>query len=539
MSIISIKNLSVEYASENSSTEALKNISVDVDKNEIIGIVGESGSGKSTLIKSIMRILSAPGLITSGEVLFDNKDILKMSNEQIFDIRWKGISLVKQKALNSLNPVAKIGYQISLPFRYHMGLNKVDADKKARELLDLVNIDAVHFDSYPHELSGGMRQRVIIAMAMALQPKLIIMDEPTTALDVITEHEIIDSIRTLQKKLKFSIIFITHDLNLLLQFADKVCVLYNGELVDYGSVGQIKKGGKHNYTKKLLNSIPKINLIDHQINEQNKNDDKILSLKNIHVKYQLGSWLSPDILHALNNVSLDLFKGRITSIIGESGSGKSTIAKVITGLEDLYEGKILQYNGKESVDIIHNLKFRKDIQMIFQDPFSALNPIHSVLHHFERPLLRFGICSKNKVKSKALEFLEMVELNPADDFLYKFPHEMSGGECQRVCIARALCSSPNLIIADEPTSMLDVSIRSDILNLFIKLKEKFNLSILLITHDIASASICSQDIIVLKQGKIVESGSCKNIIKNPKHSYTKNLISASTNNWFAKKNNEN
>lgn len=213
MSILNINNLSVEYIGDKSSREVLKNISIDVDKNQIVGIVGESGSGKSTLIKSVMRILSAPGLITSGEVIFENKDILKMSDEEIFDIRWKGISLVKQKALNSLNPVFKIGYQMSLPFRYHMGLSKADAQQKARDLLDLVNIDLIHFDSYPHELSGGMRQRVIIAMAMALQPKLIIMDEPTTALDVITEHEIIDSIRSLQKKLNFSIIFITHDLD--------------------------------------------------------------------------------------------------------------------------------------------------------------------------------------------------------------------------------------------------------------------------------------------------------------------------------------
>lgn len=532
MSILNINNLSVEYIGDKSSTQALKNISIDVDENQIVGIVGESGSGKSTLIKSVMRILSAPGLITSGEVIFDNKDILKMSDEEIFDIRWKGISLVKQKALNSLNPVTKIGYQMSLPFRYHMGLSKVDAEQKARDLLDLVNIDLIHFDSYPHELSGGMRQRVIIAMAMALQPKLIIMDEPTTALDVITEHEIIDSIRSLQNKLNFSIIFITHDLNLLLQFADKVCVLYDGELVDYGSVDEIKLGGKHNYTKKLLDSMPKINLLDEKINEKNNNETKILSLENINVKYQLGSWLSPEILHAVNDVSLDLYKGKITSIIGESGSGKSTIAKVITGLEDLESGNILHFDGKKFSDMEHNLAFRKKVQMIFQDPFSALNPIHSVLHHFERPLLRFGMCSKNEIKSKTLELLEMVELTPAEEFLYKFPHEMSGGECQRVCIARALCSNPDLIIADEPTSMLDVSIRSDILNLFIKLKEEFNLSILLITHDIASASICSQDIIVLKKGKIVESGLSENIIKSPKHDYTKNLISASMDDWF-------
>jgi len=534
MSILSVKNLSVEYVTETSSIEALKNISIDVENNEILGIVGESGSGKSTLIKSIMRILSAPGLITSGEVLFNKKDILEMRDEEVLDIRWKGISLVKQKALNSLNPVSKIGHQIALTFRFHMGMNKTQSEEKARHLLDLVNIDQIHFNSYPHELSGGMRQRVIIAMAMALEPKLIIMDEPTTALDVITEHEIINSIRNLQRELNFSIIFITHDLNLLLQFADKVCVLYNGEVVDYGTTDSIKSGGNHDYTRRLLDAIPRINSSNSSTAHDKNSLNKILSIENIHVKYQLGSWILPEILHAVNNVSLNLYSSHITSIIGESGSGKSTIAKVITGLEDLAEGNLFEYNDKSQQNVVHNLEFRKNVQMIFQDPFSALNPIHNVLHHFERPLLRFSITSEKDIKSKACELLEMVELNPAEDFLYKFPHEMSGGECQRVCIARALCSNPKLIIADEPTSMLDVSIRSDILSLFIKLKKQFNLSILLITHDIASASICSDEILVLKNGKVVESGSTLDVIQNPEHDYTKKLLKASMDDWFIK-----
>jgi len=536
MSILNVKNLSVEYVSEKSSLNALDNISIDLDENEILGIVGESGSGKSTLIKSIMRILSAPGLITSGEVIFDNKDILKMSDNELSEIRWKGISLVKQKALNSLNPVAKIGHQLALPYTFHLGLSKSESQEKARRLLDLINIDQIYFDSYPHELSGGMRQRVIIAIALALEPKLVIMDEPTTALDVITEHEIINSIRRLQQELKFSVIFITHDLNLLLQFADKICVLYDGKLVDYGSTDTIKSGGQHDYTKTLLNAIPKINLSNEDV--KNDNSKKILSLENIHVKYQLGSWMIPNILHAVNDVSIDLYRGQITSIIGESGSGKSSIAKVILGLEKLDKGSLLDHSNESSNSVKHDLEFRKKVQMIFQDPFSALNPIHSVLHHFERPLLRFGITPKLDIRFKVCELLEMVELSPAEDFLYKFPHEMSGGECQRVSIARALCSNPKLIIADEPTSMLDVSIRSDILNLFIKLKKKYDLSILLITHDIASASICSDEIIVLKEGRMVESGSCLNIIQKPQHDYTKDLLKASMDDWFIKHNKE-
>ena len=244
--------------------------------------------------------------------------------------------------------------------------------------------------------------------------------------------------------------------------------------------------------------------------------------------------MSPNILHAVNDVSIDLYSGRITSIIGESGSGKSSIAKVISGLEKLDKGSLVDHSNESSNSVKHDLEFRKKVQMIFQDPFSALNPIHSVLHHFERPLLRFGITPKSDIKFKVCELLEMVELSPAEDFLYKFPHEMSGGECQRVSIARALCLNPKLIIADEPTSMLDVSIRSDILNLFIKLKKEYNLSILLITHDIASASICSDEIIVLKEGRVVESGSCLDIIQKPQHDYTKDLLKASMDDWFTK-----
>ena len=527
MSILRVKNLSVEYVTRDSSIEALKEVSINVEKNEILGIVGESGSGKSTLIKSIMRILSAPGLITSGEVIFNDHDILKMTDDDLSNIRWKEISLVKQKALNSLNPVSKIGHQLALPYIFHLGLSKIEAEKKARLLLDLIKIDQVYFNSYPHELSGGMRQRVIIAIALTLEPRLVIMDEPTTALDVITEREIISSIRNLQKELKFSIIFITHDLNLLLQLADKICVLYNGELIDYGSTKNIKSGGSHDYTKRLLKAIPQIDNSVRDKDKTNQEHEKILSLQNINVKYQLGSWTFPQVesLHAVNNISLELYRSHITSIIGESGSGKSTIAKAILGLEKLDSGDIKNHMDTHD-DVVYNLDYRKNVQMIFQDPFSALNPIHTVFHHLKRPLTRFKITKKNDIWSKACEFLEMVELNPAEQFLNKFPHEMSGGECQRVCIARALCSKPRLIIADEPTSMLDVSIRSDILKLFIKLKEKYHTSILLITHDIASASICSDYMIVLKDGKVVESGDCEKIINKPTHSYTKNLLRA-------------
>ena len=527
MSLITVKNLSVDFIAKNSAMHALKNASLAVKKNEILGIVGESGSGKSTLIKSILRILSAPGLITSGEVFFNNVDILKLNDSELNDIRWKEISFVKQKALNSLNPVKTIGDQLVLPYVFHKSYTKSQATESAYKLLDLVKIDHKYFDSYPHELSGGMRQRIIIAIALALKPKLVIMDEPTTALDVITEREIIKNILELKNELGFSIIFITHDLNLLLQFADKLCVLYDGSIIDSGTTETIKSGGNHEYTKKLLEAIPDIN--KSIIGTQDLTKNKVYSLKNINVTYQLGSWIVPDDLKAVNNFSIDLYEGSITALIGESGSGKSTIAKIITGLERSQSGELFHFfdNGKQPV--VFNMEYRKNIQMIFQDPFSALNSIHTVFHHLKRSYINFNIASSNTIiKEKAIKALEMVDLSPAESFLTKYPHEMSGGECQRVCIARALISKPKIIIADEPTSMLDVSIREEILKLFIRLKDQYSLSVLFITHDIASAAMISDEMVVLKEGSVVDIGSPESIINKSKDKYTKQLIKAST-----------
>ena len=532
MSLVKVENLSVDYIKENGANNAIKDVSLQVNDNEILGIVGESGCGKSTLIKSIMRILNAPGLITSGSIEFNGQDITSMNEDDLYSLRWKEISLVKQKALNSLNPVMKIGDQLAMPYTQHLGLDKSKSQVKARELLDLVGIDQIHFESFPHELSGGMRQRVIIAIALALKPKLVIMDEPTTALDVVNEHDIIHAIKDLQEQFGFSIIFITHDLNLLLQLADRMYVLLNGEIVDSGSVQEIKSGGSHEYTQKLLDSMPRIKLES----KNHVNKTKVLSLKNVNVSYQLGSWIFPDRLNAVNNVSFDLYKGGVTALIGESGSGKSTIAKVISGLEQPTSGNVEDLISNSEIKF--NLEYRKNVQMIFQDPFSALNPIHTVFHHFQRPFIRFGVVSREDMFKEASRLLRLVELEPAEDFLKKYPHEMSGGECQRVCIARALIPGPKLIIADEPTSMLDVSIRKDILELFIKLKEDFQTSILLITHDIASASICSDYILVLKDGSVIESGPSEKILSNPNNVYTKTLIDASDGSWY-KTNKEN
>jgi len=531
--LLKIENLKVEFLSENESKLALRNVSLSLHRNEILGIVGESGSGKSTLIKSIMRILPPPGIIIGGKIIFNGIDLLQMKETYINNLRWKKISFVKQKAMNSLNPVIKINEQLRFAYTYHLGIKKDIADKKINELIKLVNIEPKYLDAYPHELSGGMRQRVIIALALTLSPEIIIMDEPTTALDVITERNIILEILDLQKKIGFSIIFITHDFNLLLEFADNICVLKNGNIVDNGSRNNIKNGGNHSYTKELLNSIPKMSIVNSK-QLSSFNSPKLISVENLNVQFNLGSWVFPNSVNAVNNVSFIINKKEIVSLVGESGSGKTTIAKVLSGIYNLSSGNIYYKNDK-LIYSKDNLYFRKKIQLIFQDPYSSLNPIHTVFHHLKRPMVKFGINKNKSYWDTSIQLLESVGLFPAVDFLTKYPHEMSGGECQRVSIARALIPNPELLIADEPTSMLDVSIRKEIMELFLKLRNEFKLSILFITHDLPSATKYSERIIVLKKGEVIESGLSNEIINNPKHSYTIDLLNASKINWLSDK----
>ena len=540
--ILEIKQLCVDFLTEDKSTNAVIDFSLSIKNDEILGLVGESGSGKSTVIKSILRILPAPGVITNGEIIFQNKNLLDYNESDLSSIRWSKISLVKQKALNSLNPLLTIQDQIIDTIKAHETVSHKDAINRCQYLMDLVEIDKFYLKSYPHELSGGMRQRVVIAIALALKPKLIIMDEPTTALDVIIEKEIILKILELKAKLKFSLLFITHDLNLILSFADRIGVMQSGKLIDLEKATKIKSEGTNSYTKKLIDSIPNLKKIKKKpIISEHSN---LIIIKNLLKTFEQNSLLlKSDKIIAVNNVSFNINKNEIVGLVGESGSGKSTISKILTKLIDYDKGEII-FNDKLISDIRSKddlLSFRKNIQMIFQDPFASLNSIHTVFHHLSRPILihnSFKNMSndeiKASVKEKILKILSEVGLNPPKDFLYRFPHEMSGGERQRISLARALLVEPKVIIADEPTSMLDMSIRMEILDLFKELQIKKGISILFITHDIASACYISDRLIVLKNGEIVDSGNSEDIINNPKHNYSKLLIKSSQPNWFRK-----
>ena len=537
--VINIKNLNVDYITDKNPINAVRDVTFEIFSGEIFGLVGESGSGKSTVVQAMMRILPPPAIISKGEVIINNEDILASSSLDVVGMRWKKISIVMQSALNALNPVLSIREQIHDVLKTHKNLIGLDADERAKELLSLVEIDHDRLDSFPHQLSGGMKQRIVIAIALAIMPPIIIMDEPTTALDVIVEREIIAKIIDLRKKLGFTILFITHDLNLLLEFADRLAIMKNGEIVELDKVENINAGGKHPYTKKLIGSIPSASgkrqkgLLS-KPKSLNLSKNPILEVRNLKKVFQSPGFFNKNKLIAVNDVSFKIHKGEIVGLVGESGSGKSTVAKLVTRLIRPSEGSIYLNGENKKVTESRNvpLQYRKDVQMVFQDPFGSLNSIHTVYHHLSRPLYRHRLKDEVTMLPYIIDLLEKVGLSPGKKFAEKFPHEMSGGERQRVAIARALSLEPKIVVADEPTSMLDVSIRMEVLEIFAKMRIENNLTVLFITHDLASARYLADRIIVLKNGKIIEENNSENLIQNPKEDYTKQLVNAASPGWL-------
>ena len=534
-----IKDLNVEYILKKGSHPAVKNISFQVEQGEIFGLVGESGSGKSTVVQALIRTLPPPAVITGGEVIIDKIDVLSLSAIEVKKYRWKQISIVMQSALNALNPVMTVEDQIKDVLEIHKNITGIKADEKVEQLLRLVDVSKENAKSYPHQLSGGMRQRIVIAIALALTPPLIIMDEPTTALDVIVEREILSKIIQLRKELDFTILFITHDLNLLLEFADRIAIMKDGEMIEMNTVEKIKKGGKHSYTKKLIGALPSAsgprqkNLLP-KPKKLNFSKTPILEVQNLSKTFQGSGLFAKSEVEVVKNVNFEVFQGEIVALVGESGSGKSTIARLISRLIRPTSGNILLDGRNTRISEARKvpLEYRKAVQMVFQDPFASLNSVHTVYHHLSRPLTRQSLYDKKTISKMINQNLEEVGLSPGKDFARKFPHEMSGGERQRVAIARALCIEPQIIIADEPTSMLDVSIRMEILEIFAKLRIEKNLTIIFITHDLASARYLADRILVLSKGTLVEQNKAEDLIKNPESSYTKKLVRAASPGWL-------
>ena len=538
-SVLSIQNLCVNYITPGNPVKAVNDVSFEIQQGEIFGLVGESGSGKSTVVQAVLRTLPPPAVITGGKVIINNKDILSISNTDVLQYRWKQISIVMQSALNALNPVLTIREQIKDVLEIHSGLTGEAVDNRIHELLSLIDIDVSRLDSYPHELSGGMRQRAVIAIALALMPPLIIMDEPTTALDVIVEREILAKIIELRKELGFTILFITHDLNLLLEFADRLAIMKNGKVIELGQTQKIRTGGEHSYTQKLIGALPsasgprKKGLLSKPKN-QDFGRKPLLEVQNLSKNFPVSGFFRPKMIEAVKEISFEVFPGEIVALVGESGSGKSTIAKLITRLIRPTSGDIFLNGSNKKVSEARRvpLEYRKKVQMVFQDPFGSLNAVHTVFHHLARPLLRHQLIPKDKLFNYIIKMLENVGLSPGAMFAEKFPHEMSGGERQRVALARALSLEPDLIVADEPTSMLDVSIRMEILEVLAKMRVKKNLSIIFITHDLASARYLADRIIVLQHGSIIEQGLAEDLIQSPQKTYTKQLVKAASPGWF-------
>jgi oligopeptide/dipeptide ABC transporter ATP-binding protein len=609
--VLDIKGLCINYRSESGDVRAVRDVDLELHPGKIVGLAGESGCGKSTLAYGAVRLLRPPAIITGGSVIYNGRrlagkhpngfDVLAADDDGLKQIRWREVAIVFQSAMNALNPVLRIEDQIIDGIRAHLPVSYEQARERARELIEMVGIKRERLSAYPHELSGGMRQRVMIAMALSVDPEVVIMDEPTTGLDVIVQKEILAEVLELKERLGFSVLFITHDLSLLLEVADQVMVMYAGQMVEAAPTADVRTGGTHPYTRGLLGSFPRLRgprvqltgipgtppdlrgalkgcpfhprcafatdacleidmtlaqvpgmdpghltacpfvapgqplpeaakAIERATGVEDRSvaDAGDLVLAGIDLRKDYGGRRG-QVVSAVKGVSLQLHRGRVVALVGESGSGKSTIAKLLAGQEKRTAGSIT-LDGKEIEPSTRgNFRaYKSEVQMVFQDPFASLNPLNTVRYHLQRALaLHSSRTGRHPTVEEIDRLLGQVRLNPVEKFRDAYPHELSGGQRQRVSIARALAAEPRVLLADEPVSMLDVSIRLEILDLIAELRTKFQLAILYITHDIASARYFADEILVMHHGEIVERGPAEELVKNPTHPYTQLLIASS------------
>ncbi len=557
MSVIEIKNLSVDFTVDGKPVHAVKNSSLTIKEGETFGLVGESGSGKSVTSLAIMGLLPKPqAKISSGEILYKGKNILNFSKKEMTQIRGNKITMIFQEPMTSLNPVFKIGNQITETILLHQEASKAEAKERAIQLLDEVGIPdpARKFDDYPHQLSGGQRQRVMIAIALACEPDLMICDEPTTALDVTIQKQVLELLVNLKKHHKMSILFISHDLSVVAEIADHVAVMNQGVIVEQGTTEDLFLNPKHPYTKGLLAcrpslgdnpkrlptvqdflskddanfSLPKEKVEIKVEKDISKNNNPVLlEVKNVKKYFEIKGGLfgrTVDHFKAVDDVSFTLKKGMTLGLVGESGSGKTTLGRTILHLTEPTSGQII-YRGQDlsHLSAKEMRPLRQKLQIIFQDPYSSLNPRMTVGEIITEPLNIHHIGKDKKERKEiACELLKKVGLLP--EHYSRYPHEFSGGQRQRICIARTLTVKPEFIICDESVSALDVSIQAQVLNLLQDLQEEFDLTYIFISHDLNVVKYFSDQIAVMKEGKIVEMSSPSEIYKNPKMDYTRRLI---------------
>jgi len=564
--VLSARDLNVQFTHEGRTIDAVRNLSFHVNRGETLAIVGESGSGKSVTSLALMRLIEqGGGKINLGDVLFRRRnaqivDLTAASQAAMRELRGADIAMIFQEPMTSLNPVFPVGEQIAESIRLHQGKDHRTARAEALRMLDLVRIPEAKkiLDSFPHQLSGGMRQRVMIAMALSCRPALLIADEPTTALDVTIQAQILQLIRVLQKEMQMAVIFITHDMGVVAEIADRVLVMYRGEKVEMGSVEKVFSAPEHPYTRALLAAVPKLGAMTGQslparfplLSAESATTQAqaqgqpaanallqdtlipgaapILQVKDLVTRFGVRSGLFNRVtrqVHAVEKVSFDLYPGETLALVGESGCGKSTTGRSLLRLVDSQSGTII-FNGQTITDLkgpeLQHL--RRDIQFIFQDPYASLDPRVTVGYSIMEPLLVHKVASGKEAEKRVAWLLEKVGLLP--EHAQRYPHEFSGGQRQRICIARALALNPKVVIADESVSALDVSIQAQIVNLLMDLQREFGIAFLFISHDMAVVERVSHRVAVMYLGQIVEIGPRRAVFENPQHPYTKKLMAA-------------
>jgi peptide/nickel transport system permease protein len=614
--LLEVRGLSVAYATEGAPVVAVDNVDLDVGQGEFLAVVGESGCGKSTLMLAISQLLVKPAGITAGSVVFRGREMAEMSDKQLRHVRWQEFSVVMQSAMNALNPVMTIGQQMRDACKAHSPMSKEEITERSVQVLRLVSIDPVHLDSYPHQLSGGMRQRCMIAMALLFTPDLVIMDEPTSALDVVAQRSLMRQIKELQSRLGFATVFVTHDISLVGQFSDRVLVMYAGQVAELGSTSSLLATPRHPYARALLEAFPSVRgpkvpltgiagappdvaapppgcrfqprcadampecslvkppLYDvgdsvvrcllyqdappgtgslagrsarvagslpaaqdgqpqraevPQARAVSPDGAPLLEVDDVSRSFSLRGVWSRKTLHAVDDVSFAIGRREIVALVGESGSGKSTVARLLTLVYAPDSGAI-RFEGKP-VSALRGrgdrLAYRGHVPMVFQDPYASINPAYRVSHAITRAIaLHRPDIRRTDRRAEAIRVMEAVGLHPAETMLSKYPYELSGGQRQRVGFAQALALRPKLIVADEPVSMLDVSIRVGVLNLMAELRAREDVSILYITHDLASARYVADRLIVMYAGHVVETGPAEQVMTAPRHPYTQLLLSA-------------
>ena len=552
--LLSINNLSISFGKKSKLVEVIHNISFSISENEIVGVVGESGSGKSVTAMSVMGLLPEKISHVKGEVHFQKKNVLELGSKELRNIRGKEIAMIFQEPMSALNPSLTCGFQVSEILQHHLNYSASKAKKETLSLFEKVKLPRPKelYTSYPHQISGGQMQRVMIAMAIACKPKLLIADEPTTALDVTVQKEILLLLKDLQQETGMSLLFISHDLALVSEIVDRVVVMYKGDIVETGTVAEIFKNPKDEYTKALLASrptlekrleklptiasiadnsfIPKVESSQTRAKRHKKiyTKNPLLEVKNLEKEYysNAGFFRPKQTVKAVNDVSFAIFEGETMGLVGESGCGKSTLGKTILQLEKATKGHIL-YRGSELTQLNPSeiRKLRKEIQLIFQDPYSSLNPRILIGEALMEPMKVHKIgSSKKEREEKAKQLLTRVGLD--ESYYYRYPHELSGGQRQRVGIARTIALEPKLVICDESVSALDISVQAQVLNLLNELKDDFGFTYLFISHDLAVVKYMADQLLVMNEGRIEEIGDADEIYANPSKKYTQKLIDA-------------